>query len=109
MSRDDILFPGLCADDTFRRTQSLADDLRRIAAGELPTEAELRAAPIIDHWSLAVRPESCVVGVISGHPSIGEMRPGRTSSIFVYAPNRWVRTWSRLYRLGVRAGEEWRQ
>jgi len=106
---DEIHFPCLDADDTFRRAQRLADDLRRIAAGELPTAADLADAPIIDHWSLALRSETSLVGVISGHPAIGHLRPGATTSLFAFAPDRsWARTWSRYYRLGRRAGDDGR-
>jgi len=102
----DILFPCLDADDTFRRAQKLADDLRRIAAGDLPNPADLADAPVISDWVMSVRPESCLVGAISGHPSIGHMRPGRTTSIFAFAPDAgFVRTFNRYYRLGRRAGD----
>ena len=103
---DQIHFPGLDADDAFRRAQRLADDLRRIATGDLPTAADLADAPIIDHWSLALRPEPSLVGVVSGHPSIGQLRPGATSSLFAFAPDLgWARTWNRYYRLGRPAGD----
>lgn len=111
MFDDDILFSGHDGHDTFLRTQRLADDLRRIAAGDLPTAAELEAAPVIDHWSLALRAESCLAGTITGHPSIGSMRPGMTSGLFAFAPTLgFARTWSRLYRLGRSAGDDsWRR
>ncbi|MCW2276529.1 hypothetical protein GJ654_20365 [Rhodoblastus acidophilus] len=106
---DRILFPCLDADDTFRRAQRLADDLRRIAAGDLPTAADLADAPIIDHWSLALRPETSLVGVISGHPSIGHLRPGATTSLFAFAPDLgFARSWNRYYRLGRRVGDDGR-
>jgi hypothetical protein len=102
-----ILFSCHDAVDTFRRAQNLADDLRRIAADDLPTAADLAKAPVIDHWTMSVRPESCLVGTISGHPSIGLMRPGITSGIFAFSPDLgWVRTLSRLYALGRAAGDD---
>jgi hypothetical protein len=91
--------------DAARRAQSLADDLRRMAAGDLPTPAELESAPLIDGWSLSFRPETCLVGTIYGHPSLGLMRPGMTTAVEAFAPNLgWVRTASRFFRLGFAAG-----
>ena len=105
----DILFPCFDADDTARRAKSLADDLRRIAAGDLPTAADLDGVPVIDRWTVSVRAESCLVGVVSGHPSVGQMRPGATTSLFAFAPDLgWARTWNRYYRLGRRAGDDGR-
>jgi hypothetical protein len=103
-----ILFSCQDAAETYLRAQSLADDLRRLAAGDLPTAEDLACAPVITDWSVTLRPESCLVGVISGHPTIGLMRPGRTSGIFAMdAVNcAWVRTWSRYYKLGRQAGQE---
>lgn len=100
-----ILFPCHDAMDTARRAKSLADDLARIAAGDLPTAIDLADAPIITDWTMSVRPESCLVGTISGHPSVGHMRPGRTSGVFAFAPDfGWCRTLSRYYRLGNPVG-----
>jgi hypothetical protein len=105
-----VIFPYPDPIDAARRAQSLADDLRRIAAGDLPTPAELDGAPVIDFWSLSVRPETCLVGTISGHPSIGLMRPGVTTGIQAFAPDLgWVRVWSRFYVLGRPAGDDGRR
>ena len=106
---DEILFPCRDGRDTFERARRLADDLEKIVAGDLPNAADLEAAPVIDHWSLALRTESCLVGTISGHPTVGFMRPGATSGLFAFAPGLgWARTYSRLYRLGRAAGDDGR-
>lgn len=82
------------------RCERLLADLKAIRAGEGPTEADLAAAPLIDHYSKTYVPVPCLSGLILGHPSIGN-GPGRTSDLWVVAPDQgWVRTMSRYYRLG---------
>jgi hypothetical protein len=89
---------------TVRRATDLAEDLSRLAAGEGPTPLELASAPVIGRWFLAPRVEACLIGEISGHPTIGELRPGRTTSLFAIDEEAgWARTWSRWYRLGASA------
>jgi hypothetical protein len=85
-----------------RRAIDIAEDLSRLAAGEGPTPAELAAAPIIRRRIFAPVVEACLIGKILGHPTIGEMRPERTMSLFAMdseAEVPFCRTWSRWYRL----------
>ena len=90
--------------DTIMRLTSLVDDLARIEAGEGPTRQDLAAAPIIDGWRLAARSEVCLTGRITGHPTLGDPRNGRTSILFAMDREAgWIRSLSRWYRLGVQA------
>lgn len=85
------------------RLESLLAHLKNLAAGQMPTAAELAAAPVIDHYRPAARATECLVGWVDGHPKIhGGIT---TSELWSYAPGLgWARTTSRLYRLGRPAG-----
>ena len=69
-----------------------------IRNGNLPTEAELDAAPVLSHWILADAGSGFhrLVGVVHGHPLLG---PGWCTTSVVLAMNAdysWARTVSRL-------------
>lgn len=83
------------------RLEELARDLRAIAQGTAPTNAELRRAPQLDGWALSVRPARCLTGVVTGHPILrGPIV--RTSELYLIDRRRgWARTLSRFYRLGT--------
>lgn len=86
--------------------EQLAADLATILTDGGPSFRHLEDAPLINNWSLSTRPESCLLGSVSGHPLIGQNRPAITSGI--YAIDRdagWVRTWSRFYLLGSHISE----
>ena len=90
--------------DTIMRLASLVDDIARIEAGEGPTREDLERAPLIDGWQFGLRSETCLTGRITGHPTLGDTRNGRTSILFAMDINAgWVRTLSRWYRLGLPA------
>jgi hypothetical protein len=82
------------------RLDNLLADLRHLAKGHMPTERNIGAAPVIEHWAEATRPEPCLVGRMVGHPDcVGPLSV--TSGVWVYAPDfGWARTLSRFYRLG---------
>lgn len=83
------------------RLQSLADDLRLLAAGTLPPPRVLHDAPIIRNWGFVRREALALAGTTFGHPVIAEGRPTVTSEIFAIDPGRaWARTMSRFYVLG---------
>ncbi len=83
-----------------RRLDLLLADLRRVAAGHLPTAGDLSDTVIIDHWVHASRPEPCLAGQIHGHPNCrGPISV--TSGLWLWSPEfGWGRTLSRYYRLG---------
>lgn len=88
------------ANREIERLSTLIADLRRIAAGDLPTEADLRDALFLDHWAVAARPVHCLVGRVVGHPTLTGPTV-RTSDIWAIAPTLgWARTLSRTYALG---------
>ena len=82
------------------RHETLLADLRNIAAGRLPIEAELGTAPLLDLWTMGTAPVPILVGDVHGHPLLrGPVI--RTTDIQVFAPELgWARTLSRFYRLG---------
>ena len=84
------------------RIQWALDDLRRIQAGYVPTDAELSRAPTLEAWASAVGDGYLsVAGVVTGHPKILDGHPCVTSPVVAVADDdRWVRTLSRLYKLG---------
>ena len=89
------------------------DDMRELLINsasqyEPPTAEELAEAPLLDEWSLLDADDDddlpAVVGVVSGHPydfvADGSLHVG--AEAFAMDPDlTWVRTLSRLYRLGA--------
>ncbi|RYG87432.1 MAG: hypothetical protein EON59_07405 [Alphaproteobacteria bacterium] len=94
-----IEFPG--GDDPVAiaaKLRALADDIERMTMFT-PT-AELDDAPVLEDWNLALRAVPILDGRAVGHPILGS-REVSTSEIFaIDADFRWVRTFSRFYRLG---------
>lgn len=83
-----------------RRLAALLDDLKRLASGGLPTDAELRDAPFLDGWAIAQRTVPCLIGRVTGHPVLGGPTV-RTSDVWALAPGLgFARTLSHLYTLG---------
>lgn len=80
--------------------RSLADDLEDYAVGLFPTSGEIEGAPVIDDWTPTLRARPAVAGVVSGHPLLPPGRRKITSEAFVTDGASYVRTCSRLYRLG---------
>ena len=87
-----------------KRIESLARDMAGYAEGKMPSEEALVAAPILLTWRMATREAVCLEGVSSGHPIL-EDGPIVTSEIWWLTPE-WVRTTSRLYRLGTELPED---
>jgi hypothetical protein len=83
------------------RLKHILTDLQRYALGDLPTEGELRLAPLINGWCHISRPTPALIGVVTGHP-ICRGPITMTSDIWVMARHQgWMRTSSRLWRLGT--------
>ncbi|MBY3314670.1 hypothetical protein [Rhizobium laguerreae] len=79
-------------------------DCEREIARHIPTTAELDAAPWLEGWAMADEGHPWMHGWFFGHPEIEDGTHGHTSSVLQVdeaQPPRWVRTESRLYRLGV--------
>ena len=99
------LGPEGCTPEITRRMRRLADDLDRIAAGRAPTANDLKFAPLLVDWQLAMTWKGiCLTGFVAGHPLLGNRRIV-TSGLWALDPElRWGRTLSRFYRLGLSAG-----
>jgi hypothetical protein len=77
---------------------------------EPPTPEDLAEAPLLDGWSLLDADDEddlpAVVGIVSGHPydfvADGSLHVG-AEAFAMDAQMTWVRTLSRLYRLGTSA------
>ncbi|WP_374312862.1 DUF6634 family protein [Dongia sp.] len=84
-----------------RTLEALLADLKRIAAGQAPTAADLADAPLLVGWRMAIRSAPCLKGTSVGHPLLG-MSEITTSQVWAgdHAA-RWARTYSRWYKLGA--------
>ena len=84
------------------RLETLLSDLRHLAAGNVPAERNLQAAPLLEDWRVTPIPAAALTGVVDGHPDIGDGRAAVTTLLTVFAPDLgWARTETRLYRLGT--------
>lgn len=82
--------------------RALADDLERLTM--FSPNAELDDAPVLEDWSLAIRPVPVLTGFAIGHPRLGS-RDVVTTEIFAIDEDRWARSMSRFYRLGSKRAE----
>jgi hypothetical protein len=99
-----ILYPGAAGpDEIIEQAHRLADDVERLLSRGMPTDANLAGAPIIDLYRPAPRAVTALIGVMTGHPTVTDRRPGLTTEVFALdadADRPWARTWSRWYLLG---------
>jgi hypothetical protein len=99
-------------------TQSSQETKRRLmqaiesyTCGEIPSPLDLRRAPTLKHWEMAVGRSGnefvlVIKGEVSGHPKI-EDGPIATSAVMWFDRKaRFVRTINRLYSLGEPVGRE---
>jgi hypothetical protein len=94
---------GACAGAAAPHNERLSphiEDLRRIAGGDLPREADVRDAPLLDYGAVAVRPVPGLVGRLIGDPTV--IGPTiRICGVWAIAPGLgWARTLTRTYALG---------
>ncbi len=81
------------------RLKSLIDDLERLA---WPKDVSYRVEPtvVIADWAIMRRSVPCLVGRVTGHPSIREGAPAATSELFFLDETlQLARSLSRWYRL----------
>lgn len=65
------------------------------------SEDDLEGAPLIDDWVVAGDAEPCLIGRVTGHPTIRDGRLISTSLLLAISVQEgWARTLSRFYRLG---------
>lgn len=95
-----------CIKEHLERLRGLVADIEALSRGDHPTAGRLAIAPVLSDWTHATHRVPSLVGTFHGHPMIADGRAGRTSDLWVYAPEYgYARTLSRLYRLGARSGE----
>lgn len=84
------------------RLLALVADFERVRDGASPEVLANGQAPILDRWAFALRPEPCLAGLSTGHPTLpGQNRKIATSGIWLMSEDRtWARTLSRWYQLG---------
>ncbi|WP_349434310.1 hypothetical protein [Pararhizobium sp. A13] len=80
------------------RLKSLTADLERLAANKRISFS--REPILIDDWILSRRAVPCLLGRMTGHPTIADNNPGVTSEVYFLDENLGLaRTLSRWYRL----------
>lgn len=101
----DTLFLGHDPVEIIRRARLLADDVGRLLAEGRPSDNDLGAAPILDHWGVVARARPALAGLTTGHPVLRDHRPIITSDLIALdADAGWARTASRFYRLNRPGG-----
>ena len=75
---------------------------------DIPSAEELAVAPVLTNWIFSMFTGHCqAVGIVDKHPVLGEDRKIHTSPILAIDENLgWIRTFSRLYVLGIPAAAE---
>ena len=79
----------------------------RLHAGELPSDAELADAPVLDLWAFESIGDGLVrlVGIVHGHPILDDGSCWTSPLLAIDRHRMWARTVSRLYRLGKSLGD----
>lgn len=89
-------------DFQLEQLSALVADFERVRDGASPAMLVNSEAPLLDKWSLALRPTPCLAGLSTGHPTLhGDNRQIATSAVWLMSGDyTWARTLSRWYRLG---------
>ena len=81
-----------------RSLRKLADDLEQLAEGRSP--ATNAGVVKIRDFTMSRRTVPCLVGRMTGHPSIPDGLPGMSTELYyVNEKRKLVRTFSRFYKL----------
>ncbi len=84
--------------DLVRSLRKLADDLEQLAEGKSP--AAMSGVVKIREFTLSTRTVPCLIGRMSGHPTIREGSPGISTELYyVNERQKLVRTFNRFYKL----------
>lgn len=97
----DVRFPRGDPIATAEQLEALAADLRRLAGGRYPDVQGRPGTPLMLKWGIGQRANSCLDGIVYGHPLLPD--GARMISSEVYAIDRargWARTASRFYEIG---------
>jgi hypothetical protein len=75
--------------------------------GRVYNDKTLRNAPLLEDWRPAIRATPCLVGLVTGHPTLsGSRRRIVTSDLWLISEELgFARSLSRWYRLGTPACE----
>jgi hypothetical protein len=105
--------PGMTVEQFMATTSSegrpfeedLADWIAELALlihGWTPESARISEAPLLDSWMLGgVGDTVAIRGFVTGHPLVQDGQGIQAGPVLAMAPDRsWMRTLSRLYRLG---------
>ncbi|TAV74721.1 hypothetical protein [Rhizobium leguminosarum] len=78
--------------------RKLADDLEKLAEGNSPSA--MSGVVKIREFTLSRRTVPCLVGTMTGHPTIRDGSPGMSTELYyVNERQKLVRTFNRFYRL----------
>jgi hypothetical protein len=95
-----FLDPAHITPDLVRRLRALADDAARLLHSRSISPVLLKGSPPRGYAIAQTPPGLQLIGRVSGHRRLGE-RMAATSPLWFADPDgAWVRTLSRLYRLG---------
>ncbi|WP_374379349.1 DUF6634 family protein [Dongia sp.] len=89
------------AHQEIKALEALLTDLKKIAAGEVPTDDDLKDAPLLVGWRESARMAPCLLGTVVEHPLFGTQEITTSQVWSANLPARWARTYSRWYRLGA--------
>jgi hypothetical protein len=87
--------------ETVEKLRLLADDLEGLCNGTMPPIPEVS----ITRWLLARRAVPCLVGKVSGHPTVKGQTAATTEVFFLNQTVGLARTFNRWYSLGSAADE----
>jgi hypothetical protein len=88
---------GSDTQELLKQLQSLVSDLGNLENNRSPLH--LASCVQIDQWAIAQRAVPCLIGNVTGHPTLGN-GPTATSELFYMDTERgYARTLSRWYRL----------
>lgn len=80
-----------------RSLRKLADDLEQLAEGKSPAASGVVK---IREFTLSRRTVPCLVGTMTGHPTIRDGSPGISTELYYFNERKkLVRTFNRFYKL----------
>lgn len=82
--------------ETVTKLRSLADDLESVCNGIMPAPPDVS----VSEWFLQYKAAPCIVGKVSGHPTVRGDYVATTEVFFLNESLGLARTSTRWYRLG---------
>ena len=90
---------GSDAQELLKQLQSLVSDLEILE--KKSSTLHLGSCVKIDRWALARRTVPCLIGNVTGHPSLGNGATATSELFYIDTERGYARTLSRWYRLGT--------